>query len=42
MLDTTELCIELEQVKDREVSLLSGGELQRFALALSCVQRADV
>lgn len=34
--------LELNQVSDREVSLLSGGELQRFALALVMVQRSDV
>ncbi|KAK4942418.1 Fe-S cluster-binding ribosome biosynthesis protein [Elasticomyces elasticus] len=34
--------LELNQVKDREVALLSGGELQRFAIALVCVQQADV
>ena len=34
--------IELEQVRDRSIELLSGGELQRFALALVCVQKADV
>ncbi|KAL4079636.1 P-loop containing nucleoside triphosphate hydrolase protein, partial [Scleroderma citrinum] len=38
------LCDELElnHVLDREVSQLSGGELQRFAIAMSCIQRADV
>ncbi|ODH44692.1 translation initiation factor RLI1 [Paracoccidioides brasiliensis] len=34
--------LELNQVKDRDVGLLSGGELQRFAIALVCVQQADV
>ena len=34
--------LELNQVADREIGLLSGGELQRFALALVCVQQADV
>ena len=33
---------ELNQVKDREIGLLSGGELQRFAIGLVCVQKADV
>lgn len=37
---TTEL--ELKQVWDRDVDLLSGGELQRFAIAMVCVQKADV
>ncbi len=34
--------LELNQVSDREIGILSGGELQRFALALVCVQNADV
>jgi ATP-binding cassette subfamily E protein 1 len=34
--------LELRHVLTREVGQLSGGELQRFAIALSCVQRADV
>jgi ATP-binding cassette, sub-family E, member 1 len=33
---------ELNAVSDREIGLLSGGELQRFAIALVCVQNADV
>ena len=33
---------ELRQVLDRNVDLLSGGELQRFAIAMVCVQKADV
>jgi len=34
--------LELRHIYDREVNLLSGGELQRFAIALVCVQQADV
>ena len=34
--------LELNTVSDREIGLLSGGELQRFAIALVCVQNADV
>lgn len=34
--------LELNHVLDREVSHLSGGELQRFAIAMSCIQKADV
>lgn len=34
--------LQLEPVLDREVANLSGGELQRFAIAMSCVQDADV
>ncbi|QRV91298.1 ABC transporter [Ceratobasidium sp. AG-Ba] len=39
-----EICrvLELEKVLEREVSQLSGGELQRFAIAMSCIQKADV
>ncbi|EEP78578.1 ATP-binding cassette sub-family E member 1 [Uncinocarpus reesii 1704] len=29
-------------VRDRDIGLLSGGELQRFAIGLVCVQQADV
>ncbi|KAK9448478.1 P-loop containing nucleoside triphosphate hydrolase protein [Limtongia smithiae] len=34
--------LQLRNVLDREVAHLSGGELQRFAIGMSCVQRADV
>jgi len=34
--------LELKQVWDRDIDLLSGGELQRFAIAMVCVQKADV
>eukprot|EP01036_Dinobryon_divergens_P032340 gene32340-41903_t len=34
--------LDLMHVKDREVELLSGGELQRFAIAAVVVQKADV
>lgn len=34
--------LELNHVADREISVLSGGELQRFAIALVAVQKADV
>lgn len=39
-----EMCdvLELNEVLDRQVGQLSGGELQRFAIAMSCIQRADV
>ncbi|KAF7308309.1 RNAse L inhibitor-type ATP-binding cassette protein [Mycena chlorophos] len=39
-----EMCdaLELNAVLERDVNQLSGGELQRFAIALSCVQKADV
>ena len=34
--------LELNDVLTREVNQLSGGELQRFAIAMSCIQKADV
>jgi ATP-binding cassette subfamily E protein 1 len=34
--------LELRNVLTREVGQLSGGELQRFAIAMSCVQKANV
>ncbi|KLO09850.1 ATP-binding cassette sub-family e member 1 [Schizopora paradoxa] len=34
--------LDLGPVMDREISQLSGGELQRFAIAMTCVQKADV
>ena len=44
-LDNKELMckeLELNEVLQRDVTQLSGGELQRFAIAMSCVQRANV
>lgn len=34
--------LQLDHLLNREIGLLSGGELQRFAIAMSCVQEADV
>ena len=34
--------LELGHLMDRDVGLLSGGELQRFAIGTVCVQKADV
>ena len=34
--------LELKNVLNREVENLSGGELQRFALGMTCVQDANV
>lgn len=34
--------LELRGIMKREVAQLSGGELQRFAIGLTCVQNADV
>ncbi|GBG26428.1 ABC transporter ATP-binding protein [Hondaea fermentalgiana] len=33
--------LDLDHVLDRNVDVLSGGELQRFAICIVCVQRAD-
>ena len=34
--------LELRNVLGRDIDKLSGGELQRFAIGLVCVQKADV
>ena len=34
--------LDLDAVRQRNVEDLSGGELQRFACAVLCVQQADV
>ena len=34
--------LELNEVLERQVTQLSGGELQRFAIGMSCIQKADV
>ncbi|KAE8226617.1 hypothetical protein CF326_g7677, partial [Tilletia indica] len=34
--------LDLKEVLDRDVKNLSGGELQRFAIAMSCIQDANV
>jgi len=34
--------LELTHLFDREIAVLSGGELQRLAIALTCVAKADV
>ena len=34
--------LELNHILDRPVEALSGGELQRFAIGILCVQKADV
>jgi len=33
---------DLHGIKNRNIEDLSGGELQRFAIAVVCIQRADV
>jgi len=34
--------LQLTQVLERQVPQLSGGELQRFAIAMSCIRKVDV
>jgi len=36
------LSIDLHGVKSRNIEDLSGGELQRFAIAMVCIQNADM
>lgn len=33
---------DLSHIRDREISALSGGELQRFACAMVCIQNGDI
>lgn len=44
MLNQVEVCnaLDLNNVRARNVENLSGGELQRFACAMVCIQRADI
>lgn len=39
-----EICkmLDLTEIRDREVPMLSGGELQRFAIATVCIQNGDI
>jgi ATP-binding cassette, sub-family E, member 1 len=32
----------LGKLLEHEVKVLSGGELQRFAIAMACIQKADI
>lgn len=34
--------LDLTHIRDREVPALSGGELQRFAIAMVCIQNGDI
>lgn len=34
--------VDLTHLKERNVEDLSGGELQRFACAVVCIQKADM
>ncbi|XP_013788148.2 ATP-binding cassette sub-family E member 1-like, partial [Limulus polyphemus] len=40
--DTVCEMLDLKNVRDRNVENLSGGELQRFACAMVCIQKADI
>lgn len=33
---------DLKHIKEREIGALSGGELQRFACAMVCIQDGDI
>lgn len=41
-LDQVLKVLELEHLLDRDITQLSGGELQRFAIGTTCVKKADV
>ena len=41
MEDAVEM-LDLKDVLTREIGQLSGGELQRFIIAMTCVQEADI
>ena len=34
--------LELAHILDREIDSLSGGELQRFAICVVCIQKNDI
>lgn len=34
--------IDLQKIRDRSIEDLSGGELQRFACAMVCIQNGDI
>lgn len=36
------ICSDLSHIRDREIAALSGGELQRFACAMVCIQNGDI
>lgn len=40
----SEICkmLDLSHIRDREIAALSGGELQRFACAMVCIQDGDI
>ncbi len=42
MLSEVVEALDLQSVMEREVGHLSGGELQRFVIAITCIQHADI
>lgn len=36
------LISDLKHIREREIAALSGGELQRFACAMVCIQNGDI
>ncbi|XP_063623010.1 protein Pixie [Cydia splendana] len=44
MNNVDEICkmLDLSHIRDREIAALSGGELQRFACAMVCIQNGDI
>jgi ATP-binding cassette subfamily E protein 1 len=42
MFDQVVQALDMEMILDRDIDQLSGGELQRFAIASTLVQEADV
>lgn len=42
MLNEVVEALDLQSVMEREVGHLSGGELQRFVIAITCIQNADI
>lgn len=40
--DKVKMDLDLTKVGNRNIADLSGGELQRFAIAMVCIQEADV
>ena len=41
-IDYVKNTFDLNKIQDRKVTLLSGGELQRFACAVTCIKNADI
>ncbi|KAI8437554.1 hypothetical protein MSG28_011852 [Choristoneura fumiferana] len=41
-IDTICKMLDLSHIRNREIAALSGGELQRFAIAMVCIQNGDI